>query len=129
MREQVPNLRPADAVVRGGPHLDPPLVAPIDAVADDAVLGRPTAGGHVGLHGAGDARERRREFGNLAPGREVPQPRHHGHVFFTQGGNGQEDQGFGHGSEEPRVAGSHSSRKGLDLGWNLAEDHFLDPTC
>ena len=38
VREQVPDLRPLDAVVRRGPHLHLPLVAPIEPVGHDAVF-------------------------------------------------------------------------------------------
>ena len=87
MREQVPNLRPVDAIVRRGPHLHLPLVAPIKTVGHDAVFVGQPAGGHIRLHRAGDAGKTRRQFGDFAAGHQLPQFRHHGHVFFTQAGN------------------------------------------
>jgi len=72
VREQIPNLRPVDALVRRGPHLHLPPVAPIKAVGHHPVhIGQP-ARGHIRLHRASKARETRRKFGDLAPRHELP---------------------------------------------------------
>ena len=89
MREQVPYLRPLDAVVRGRPHFDLMFFSPIKTVGHNAMLRRPSARGHVGLHRAGDAREAGRKVGDRAAGRQRPQVLHPGNVLFAQGGNGQ----------------------------------------
>src|SRR5690349_911704 len=60
--ENIPDLRLLDAVVPGGPHFDAALVAPIETVGDDAVFTRRAAGGHVGLHRAGDGRKAGYEY-------------------------------------------------------------------
>ncbi len=68
VREQVPNLRPLDAVVGRGPHLDLPLLPPVEPVAHDAMRCRQPPGSHVRLHRASHARKTRHERGDL-PGR------------------------------------------------------------
>ena len=55
--QDVPNLGSLDAVVPGGPHFDPPLIAPVEAVGHDAMLAGRAAGRHVGLNRAGDRRK------------------------------------------------------------------------
>jgi len=87
LMEQIPNLRLLDFVVPGGPHLDFVLVAPKEAVGDDAVLGGQPAGEHIGLHWPGDAGKTRYEVGPIT-GRHKPRKiGHRGKVFGPQAGN------------------------------------------
>ncbi len=99
VREQVPNLRPLDAIVRRGPHFDLLLLAPIEPVGHHAMCRRQPAGGHVGLHRAGHAGEAGHEVGDLARRGHLAELRHDGHVFFTQAGDGEEDEGHKKKSE------------------------------
>ena len=97
LRENVPNLRLLDHVVPGGPHLDLPLVAPIEAVGHDAVLGRRLAGRHVDLHGASDAGKARHQRRLIAAADQPAQIRHRREIFGAQAGNAEQNDVVGHG--------------------------------
>ena len=71
LTEDVPDLRRGNAIVPSGPHFDLLFVAPEESVGDDAVLIGKLAGGHVGLHGAGDAGKTWGQGGLLAVAREL----------------------------------------------------------
>ena len=111
VREQVPNLRLLDAVVRRGPHLHlpldrasrtrwPPRRAP---PAHVPVVMLPFAPAHV-THGKLGVK-----LGDLAAGHKVSQPRHHGHVFFAQRGDGKQNGRLRHG----RSIGKKRGRNGV----------------
>ena len=86
VRKQVPDLRPLDAIVGRGPHLDLLLLPPIEPIGHHAVGRRQPARGHVGLHRAGHAGEARHEVDDLARRSHLAKLRHDGDVFFTQAG-------------------------------------------
>ena len=86
VRKQVPDLRPLDAIVRRGPHFDPPFLPPIKPVGHYAVGRRQPARGHVGLHRAGHAGEAGHEVDDLPGRRHLAELRHDGDVFFRRPG-------------------------------------------
>ena len=90
VREQVPDLRPLDAIVGRGPHLDLLFLPPIQPVGHHAMGRRQPARGHVGLHRTGHAGKARHEVDDLARRGHLAELRHDGHVFFTQAGDGEE---------------------------------------
>ena len=85
--EHVPNLRPQDAIVPGGPHFDALLIAPVKSVGDDAVLAGRLAGRHVGLHRARDRGKTGHQRRVAAAGRQAGQVGHRRQVALAEPGN------------------------------------------
>ncbi len=85
--KQIPDLRPIDALVVGGPHFDLTAVLPVEAVGDDTVLSGQAAGGHVGLYGTRHRGEARYERCPVPVANELLEAGHRVDILPTKGGN------------------------------------------